>query len=261
MRDFLIGVSYVSRGFRSLWSPGLRRFVVLPVLVNALVFVALFWLGYAGIQSLLAGMLPAPSALTSHGWWGEALAGLLAFFYWILLPLYLLAAAVITFFTFTAAANLIASPFNGMLAARVEQRVTGRLPSGIEGGALLVEVTGAIGDELRKLVYFALLAIPVFVLTLIPVVNLLAPLLWGVYGAWVVALEYMDYPLGNQGLTFGEQRVEIRRRRWLHLGFGAGMLAMTIIPGVNLLAMPTGVIGATLLRSALSAPGNRDRSL
>ncbi|WP_018718802.1 sulfate transporter CysZ [Arhodomonas aquaeolei] len=255
IRDFLRGVSYVPRGFALLGEPGLRRFVALPVIINALIFLGLFWLGAEYYGMLLNYLLPDTAAL-GDGWIGDVLTVFVVLLRWLLWPLFILAAAVVMFYTFTAVANLVGSPFNGMLAARVEARATGRMPPEVSSGGLVVETVGALGDELRKIAHFALLAVPLLVLFFIPVVNILAPPAWAVFGAWMMALEYCDYPLGNHGLAFADQRALLRRRRWLHLGLGGALLAMTLIPVLNLLAMPTGVIAATLLRSELGEYGD-----
>ena len=44
-----------------------------------------------------------------------------------------------------------------------------------------------------------------------------------------------------------QERRLLGERRWLALGFGAGVMTMTIIPGLNLVAMPAAVIGASRL--------------
>jgi len=244
--DFLRGVSYVPRGLRLLAAPWLAPYIWMPIGINVLVFAGLFWLAGAQYQALIAWLLPEPGTFTGEGWWTQTLEFLALVARWLLWPLFLLAAVVVMFYTFTAVANLVAAPFNGWLSARVERAVTGSAPAG-DGGGLTAEVLGAFGGELRKIGYFALLGIPLLLLFLVPVANIAAPFLWTLYGAWILALEYMDYPLGNRGLGFPEQRVRLRRQRLLHLGFGAGILAMTLIPVLNLVAMPTGVIGATLL--------------
>lgn len=246
MADFLRGVSYVPRGLRLLAAPWLAPYVWVPIGVNVLVFAGLFWFAGAQYQALLTWLLPEPSTFSGEGWWSQTLEFLALLARWLLWPLFLLAAVVVMFYTFTALANLIAAPFNGWLSARVEQQATGRAPAG-EGAGFTAEVLGAFGGELRKMAYFALLGVPLLVLFVVPVANLAAPFLWALYGAWILALEYMDFPLGNRGLSFRAQRQHLRGRRLLHLGFGAGILALTLIPGLNLVAMPAGVIGATLL--------------
>jgi CysZ protein len=63
----------------------------------------------------------------------------------------------------------------------------------------------------------------------------------------MLAVEYLDYPMGNHGLSFSEQRRRLRRRPMLSLSFGAGVLLLMLIPGLNFLAMPAAVAGATAL--------------
>lgn len=250
MQDFLRGLAFVSRGFALLRARGLRRFVVVPIALNVVIFGGLLWLGGAYYEALLDWLLPGAAAL-GEGWAGEVLGALVTVLRWLLWPLFVLAGAIAMFYSFTAVANLVSAPFNGMLSARVDERRSGRMPDAVAERGLVVETLGAITDELRKIGHFALLALPLLILSLVPVVNLLAPPLWAIYGAWILALEYCDYPLGNRGLAFSEQRVLLRRRRAVHLGLGTGLLGMTLVPVLNLLAMPTGVIAATLLRGEL----------
>nr|MBP8024433.1 EI24 domain-containing protein [Chromatiaceae bacterium] len=65
--------------------------------------------------------------------------------------------------------------------------------------------------------------------------------------AWILALEYLDYPMGNQGLGAREIRRRLRGRPVLSLGFGAATVVLTMIPLVNFIAMPSAVAGATAL--------------
>ncbi len=67
------------------------------------------------------------------------------------------------------------------------------------------------------------------------------------FGAWMLAIEYLDYPMGNQNLTFKQQLTIIKQNRFLCLGLGMAMMVMTIIPGLNFFAMPVGVAAATSL--------------
>lgn len=237
------GARCLLAGFRHLPRPGLKRFVLLPLLVNLLLFAGLTWWATSGFGALLDWLLPE-------------LPDWLAWLAWLLWLLFALLVMLVMFFTFTLLANLIGAPFNSLLAARVEQRVTGQAPpqgpaSGLAG--LAAETGRALRDELRKLGYFLgwglLLAVISLVLLFIPVLNALVPALWFIYGSWVMALEYSDYPLGNQGLAFPTQRAHIREQRWPALGFGAAVMLATLIPIVNFVTMPAAVVGATLLWS------------
>jgi CysZ protein len=48
-------------------------------------------------------------------------------------------------------------------------------------------------------------------------------------------------------MYFKQERALMRRNKPLALGFGAGLMLMTLVPVLNFLAMPVGVTGATAL--------------
>lgn len=230
------GPAYLARGFRLMWQPGVRRFVLVPLLINIATVVALFLWLWPALQSMVTdwlGLLP--------DW-----LGWLAFLIW---PLLWLSSALMFCLALTVLANLVASPFNGFLAAHVEQHLTGRLPE--SGMGLAREMLDGLLTELRKLLFYATRAIPLALLSLIlffvPGLNALIPVLWMLFGAYMLALEYTDYPASNHGLDFAQKRAALARHRWLGLGFGATVTLVTAIPLANLLVMPAAVAGATAL--------------
>jgi len=169
-----------------------------------------------------------------------------------------IAGVLLVFYTFSLLTNLIAAPFNGLLAEAVERKLTGRSTEAGGGLARLAkDAVASIASELRKLLYFALRAVPLLILSLIPVVNVAAPLLWFLLMAWMLTVEYADYPMGNHGITFPGQRKLLASRRYLSLGFGGLMTVVLMIPGLNFLVIPAGVAGATAMwveQLSLSAP-------
>lgn len=228
----LTGAGYLLKGFPLIFQPGIRRYVVVPLAINVLLFSLLIWYGAGRFDRLIARLLPA---------WLDWLE-------WLLWPLFALAALIIVFYTFILLANLVGAPFNGLLAEAVERRLTGKTPDGtFHWKALPRDLALTFLSELKKLSYFALRAVPLFILSLIPPLNAAAPLLWMVFSAWMLALEYADYPMGNHGLKFSEIRDRLRKKRTVALGFGAAATVLTLIPVVNFLAMPVAVSGATVL--------------
>ncbi|MBK8535020.1 MAG: sulfate transporter CysZ [Candidatus Competibacteraceae bacterium] len=229
------GASYMLTGLRWLPKAGLRGVVVLPLLINSV----LFGIGIGWSTSRFEQLDQAVQ---------RALPEWLAWLHWLLWPLFILTALVVVFYTFTVLANIIAAPFNGLLAARVEKlaapsSVPPRPPAELTWQELALSPL----RELSKLLYFIGWAIPLLILSFVPVVNMAAPVLWVLFSAWMLALEYADYPLGQRGLTFREQRRLLRRHWPLTLGFGSMALVLTLIPVLNFLAMPAAVIGATLM--------------
>lgn len=235
----LIGANGLLQGAALLTTPGLRRYVAMPLLINIVLFVGSIWVLAAQFSGLVSGWL---SSLPEWLLWLE----------WLFWVVFALTALLLVFYTFSILANIVAAPFNGLLAEAVERHLTGQSPP--PSGSLtqaLKEAPQAVLDELRKLGYMALLAIPLLLLSLlsivIPILAPITPFLWMLFSAWMLALEYVDYPLGNHQMRFGYQRQLLRRNKLLSLGFGGATLVATMIPIVNFLVMPAAVAGATKL--------------
>lgn len=226
---FTEGFDHALAGFKLIWRPELRPYVILPILVNLLIFSLLTWLGYLGFEGLMDRFLPQAS-------W-------LHWLRWLLWPLFAISILLLVFFGFTALANLLAAPFNARLSQRVEWLLTGQ--SHQDPRPLLKTIAPTIFSELRKLAWILPRALFFLILFVIPGINLAAPLLWFLFGAWCLAIEYSDYPLGNRGQGFGQQQPQLKARRLNAYGFGSGVTLLMAIPLVNLAAMPAAVAGAT----------------
>ena len=219
-------------GLRMLTHPGLRRFVLIPLLLNIVVFVAVGWFAATHFDTFMDQWLP------SHEW--------LAFLRWIAWALFAAAYALATFYGFTLLANLIAAPFNSLLAAKIEARITGTAPP--EGNeSLMATVIPAITGEIGKIFYFLSRAIPLLLLFLVPGLNIVVTAVWILFGFWFLAIEYADYPMANHALSPTEQRAILRRSPLEALAFGAGATLLMLIPLVQFAAMPAAVAGATRL--------------
>ncbi|MEQ8234401.1 MAG: sulfate transporter CysZ [Gammaproteobacteria bacterium] len=231
----LTGARHVLAGLRLLRAPGVRGYVILPLLIN----VALFAAALVGLGQALDYLIE--SYLAS---WPEWLQSIIWFLFAVL-------SAVIVFFTFSIVANVVASPFNGLLAEAVERHLRPELgPMQFSWKAFAADVARTVVAELRKLLYIALRALPLLVLSVIPGVNIIAPALWLLFGAWMFGLDYLDCPLGNHGKVFPRVLEEMRARRAMTLGFGFTMTLVTVIPLLNFVAVPLGVAAATSLYCA-----------
>lgn len=229
------GAVYFLQGLRLLLQPGLRRYVIIPLSINALLFGGLIWLGASQFDSLLQWFMPE---LPEWLQWLE----------WLFWALFALSTLLILFFAFSLLANVVAAPFNGLLAEAVERHLTGETLSANGGWKkMLQEFVPSMVDEGRKLLYFIAWSIPFLILFIIPVINIAAPFLWLAFSAWMLAAEYCDYPMGNHGLLAAEQRQRLGNKRLLSLGFGLVVSLATMTPILNFLVMPAAVAGATIL--------------
>ncbi|HDZ61677.1 MAG TPA: sulfate transporter CysZ [Nitrospirae bacterium] len=236
IRDFISGIKYLLQGFRLVITPGMRRFVLIPLVINTFVFSLAIWFGTAQFYDLLNWLLPQADV-----WWAEfARAGLWFFFAAVVLLLLL--------FTFSIAANLLGSPFNGLLSEKVECYLSGSAfedSGGLRG--IISGILPSIKSELRKLLYFLILAGGVLILSLIPIINIISPFLWILFTSWTLSLEYIAYPMENHQIYFSGARAGLRKRKALGLGFGMAAMTATLIPLVNFVVMPAAVAGATAM--------------
>lgn len=248
--DITTGTRALARSFSLLNQPGVRIYVVVPFLINLLLFGALLWYGYSSFVPFVE-------------WLMSYVPGFLDFLETVIWLFFGVLAALIVFFAFTPVANIIAAPFNALMAEKIEMHLTGKAPT--SGVSFMKMAIDAIGSQLRKLLYIALWGFGLLLVSFIPVVNIISPALWVIFGSWLLSLEYFDYPMGNHDLVFAEQKKRLAQRRGLSLGFGGGLMVMTSIPVVNFIAMPVGVAGATLLwveqfQSANTAAGETPAS-
>ncbi len=222
-----------------LTQPGIRRFVVAPLLVNIVVFSAGLFFAVSWFDLFMKDALD-----TSDMW--RWVAAIVEFFKPLLWLIFAVTLGIVIFYTFTIIANLIAAPFNGVLSEAVERHLSGDQPvSTLSLSGFLKEIGPALSMELRKLIYLFLWSIPFLLLLFtVPVVG---PLLWMLFSAWMLSLQYMDYPMSNHRLSFKRQRRLQREKRLLAMGFGGTVMVATMIPFVNFVAMPTAVVAATLL--------------
>lgn len=236
--NFLTSAGYLLRGVQLVNTSGIRRFVIVPLLINIAAFGFFGWSAYTWFVNWLDGF-------TVLQW--AANVPILSTLIGLIRGLIATAIFMVLVFLIALFSNLIAAPFNGLLAERIEAHLTGVPAADTPMRAILKALPRTIGAELRKLVYLALMLIVIAILHWIPVVNIVAPFLLITFGAWMFAIEYWDYPMSNHGLVFGDVRQFARNRKPAAFGFGAAVALVSAVPVLNFVVMPIAVAGATAL--------------
>lgn len=226
------GIDCFFEGFRLVRQPGLRRYVVIPLLINIVVLSAIMFYGMGQYEILLA---------TISGWlpdWLSFLAGIISFL-----------TAVIVFaigiYLFTIIANIIASPFNSLLSEKVEELLVPGLLR--ESPGILTILGRSVAREVSKLLYLLPRLLGLLLFSVIPGVNAFAPLVWILFGAWMMAVQYADYGADNNQLSLPKLRDRLSQSKLQALLFGLIVYFLLAIPIVNLFLIPIAVAGGTVL--------------
>lgn len=226
------GFGYIFTGLSLITQKGIRPFVLVPLLINTVLFAGGIWLAKSQLEYWMAHLLPS---------W-------LSWLEWLLWPIFAVLIFFVVFYVFTLVANILAAPFNAVLAEKVEARLNGQpIPEFAGYKSLPALITRTFRSELSKLWYMGKWFVLLLILTVIPGVNIVAPVAWTLFGAWMLAIEYADYPMGNHNLFFKDELAALKKNRAEALGFGWLLSLMTVVPVLNFLSMPVGVAGGTAL--------------
>ena len=152
------GFGYFFFGLELALTPGIRRFVILPLLINIiLVGSALFYL-FNHLNTWIEQFIgQIPDFLS----W-------LSYVLWPLLAITIL--ATFSYF-FSTLANFVAAPFNGLLAEKVEERLIGAPINSDVIWSMVKDIPRILAREWRKLIYTLPKAIGLFLLLLIPALG------------------------------------------------------------------------------------------
>jgi CysZ protein len=234
----LYGVYYFFKGFGLIFKPGIRGWVLLPLLINIILFSTLIYYGWL-YEKIVTQWLSNQLQQYLPEWLTSTLSG-------IIFPLLFTISLTILTILFTFIATWISAPFNSLLAAAVETHLRGK-PVHYPSSSFLLAIIDFFWKQLLKLVYYLFWALILLIITLIPLINLISPILWFLFGAWLISLEYADAPLSNYGYRPKMQRRLLAKKRLLVLGFGSTVVLVMIIPLLNFFVMPIAVAGATCI--------------
>ncbi|MGL5291694.1 MAG: sulfate transporter CysZ [Vibrionaceae bacterium] len=229
------GARYLLYGFSLLFVPGVRRFVVMPLLINALLLGTFISFTLTHLNGAIE--------------WGLAfLPSWLDWLSYLLWPLFAVIVLGGSFLFFTTLTNWIAAPFYGLLAERIEAKLTAVTLPDTRMSAAIKDLPRIFKREWQKLKYYLPKALGLLLFMWIPVVGqTVGPLLWALFGAWMVSIQYCDYAFDNHRVDFAAMLATLGRHKIACFTFGFTVMLLLLLPIINLLVMPAAVCGATAL--------------
>ncbi len=230
--NLLSGFKYLADGFRLIFQPGLKRFVIIPLLINTFFFIGLFYFAhyyFSELNQWVMSYLPA---------WLNWLGYLL----WLI---FFIGFALVFVFTFMTFANLIAAPFNGLLAEKIEYHLTRQTFAPRSTWEIIKDIPRILGRQFAIIGFYLPRALVLLLLFFVPIIQIAAALLWFLFNAWFMTLQYVDYPTDNHHIPLAKVRTWLSTCRWTTLGLGSGIVILSMVPLVNFLIVPAAVAAAT----------------
>jgi len=224
------GAASLLLGIRMLLNEaGLRavlwRMIFLLVVLMLLLTGGVYW---------LAGYVAAMWLPEGDAWYWQ----LVSWFVWLLTILLALVSGVVSY---SILASAVAAPWLDELAARTEA-LAGIQVSGIEASWHL-QILHSLANSIRPLaglLGMGFIALPCLLIPLLG--HFLAVGIWSYAGIRFLNFELMDAPASRRGWDFAARKSEQNARRFYYIGFGAMAMALMLVPVVNLLVVPAGVV-------------------
>ena len=245
------GLGDLRRGFRFLQRHrALWAWIVAPALLTLALLVGLV-VAVAALADPLVAWLARhlPASL-------EPLGG------WVLMAIVIVGLVLAALLLFVSLAGFVAGPFNELLSEAVEVRLTGRPGASFSLRDLPRGAVVGVAHGLRRLAVTVVSVAVLFGLGLFPVVGTIAA---GVSAGWLAAraaaYDCYDAVLSRRAMSYRAKLAFLDQHRGRSVGLGAGVAAMMVVPGLNLIALGIGAIGATIAAHELAAarPGGQAR--
>lgn len=231
MNDFFKGMFYVFFGIRYVFTKGLKRFILIPMVFNLVLFITSLYLIYhyaAPYSEYYISKLPS---------WLSFLNELILIFFFIAFFLLFIC-------TFTVFFNVLAAPFNGLLAEKA-QLLFYRSP--IPSISFIEMMVRSIKRQGQFLAYFIPRLLGLIILFFVPLIQPVYPFIWVLFTGWILSTQYQDLTMDNNLINFKQMQAMMKQKTMLSLGFGFTINLISFIPFLNLLTVPAAVIGGVML--------------
>lgn len=225
-------ITYIFTGLKLALSKECRLYIIIPLIVNVLFMSTCSYLLFTNIKALIFSLF-------------EGLPDFLSFVAYVLSYLLGLMIIFVCGYFFSTVATIIASPFYGLLADKVEALINGTHGDDMGVVDLLKDIPRILAREFKKQLFFLPLALICLVISIIPVINVFSPIAWFLLTAWMGALQYTDYAYDNHKIPFTLMMNDLKKHTIPTFTIGATVAFLLGIPVLNILIPPAAVCAGT----------------
>ena len=228
------GGYYFLQGLKLIFKPGIKRYTLIPILLNIVLYVLLWWYAWGEIQAWV-------------GAWLQSLSNNWSWLAYVLYPVIWLSMVLLTMYTFVIMSLLLASPFFGFLTQALQNQWQGKQAERVSFREILLLVPRSISRELGKIMSFLPWLFAILLCYIIPGVNLFTGFFWVLFLSWFNLVQFADYIFDNNSISFNQMKVVLKQNKVLSLSFGFTVTIFMMVPLLNILVIPAAVAGAALM--------------
>lgn len=206
-----------------------RCLALRPWLLAAICYPASLFAAYCSYSPILNYLVDAPSSF-----WGTVTYCFAA----VVLGLFLLLGTAMVSMSIVL---VLSSIYQTSIAETVFRKQNSKLiQTNIREARAASETIRVIGDEVLKLFWLG----PLLVITIIAgMIPLLAPFAY-IFGAWLLAFQFIDVALESCGLRAGKRLRVAAKNGGLLISFGISLTIITVVPFLPILLPPVAVAAA-----------------
>ena len=225
-------LNHLIDGVKIAFSKECRAFVIIPIIINIFVMSLGGYFIFSYLNDFIFGL--------ADNW-----PDFLKFVAYILSTILAIVLGFVGCYFFSTVATIIASPFYGFLSDKVEKMLTGKNANDDTVMDAIKDVPRILKREAQKQIFFLPRALLCLIITIIPGLNVISPILWFLLTAWMACLQYCDYAYDNHKTAIALMRKDLRDNRLSTFIFGMIVSIGISIPIINLILPPAAVCAGT----------------
>lgn len=233
---------YIEQGIRLIQHKSVRGFILWPIILNTLLFIGIGVYAYGELATFVQS-------------WVDSLPAWLSFLSSIIKGLAIFCYIVIALYSFAIFTTLLAAPFYCLVAEKVALLLNHPVPdTPITFDGLWYLCWRSLGRECQKLIYYVPRVLLLLIISFIPVLNVISPILWALWGAWMMSIQFTDYAADNDQISARETRTLLGKEKINTLLFGGLIMLGMMVPIVNIVVGTIAVAAATTYWCDLHTP-------
>ncbi len=215
------------KAFNLAFKRGYAKYFLYPLLINLLLFVG-GMTAVGGLSSTAAEHFEMWIGLQGADFWGaEFLSGALSGVIWLLVK-------ILFFFIFAYYGGFIVmivmSPILSVISEKVEKEYLGEVDYPFNFKQLVKDVLRGLAITIRNMFFETLFLILTFVLSFIPVIGWLMPIVMFFISGYFFGFSYMDYTNERHGRNLRASVRYVRKYKWIAVVNGAVFSLSLMVP-------------------------------